>query len=119
MRTISGDVSGQVAVGTGITQVQTAGVPRPKVSEADLAQLRQALAELQARVAAEAPPDRKEAALERLAELEEAITAPEPDRTTLAYVQRWFARHLPGLADAVTGVVTHPTVVKLVEAASG
>ena len=115
--TISGDVSGQVAVGKGITQTQIAGVAKPEVTEVDLAELRQALAELKAKVAAEAPPEKKDAALERLGELEETVTADEPDLTTMEYVKNWFVKNLPGLAGAVTSVVVHPIVGKLVEAA--
>ena len=114
---ISGDVSGQVAVGKGITQTQTVGAARPEVTEAELAELRQALADLKARVEAEAPPEKKEAALERVEELEEAITAEEPDLTTMEYVKRWFVKNLPGLGGAVASVVVHPIVGKLVEAA--
>jgi hypothetical protein len=91
------DVSGQVAVGEGITQVQTVGVGRPEMTEADLAALRRLLADLKAR--------------------EEAITAEEPDLTTMEYVRGWFARHLPGLAGAVTGVLVDPVVGKMVEMA--
>ena len=114
---ISGDVSGQVAVGKGITQTQTVGAARPEVTEAELAELRQALADLKARVEAEAPPEKKEAALERVEELEEAVTAEEPDLTTMEYVKRWFFKNLPGLGGAVTSVIVHPIVGKLVEAA--
>jgi len=114
---ISGDVSGQVAVGKGITQIQTIGAARPQVTEADLAELRQVLADLRAKVAAEAPTEKKDAALERVAELEEAITAEEPDLATMEYVERWFVKNLPELAEAVTRVVVHPIVGKRVEAA--
>ena len=117
--TISGDVSGQVAVGKGITQTQTVGAARLEVTEAELAELRQALADLKARVAVEAPPEKKDAALERVEELEEAVTAEELDLTTMEYVKRWFVKNLPGLAGAVAGVVVHPIVGKLVEAAGG
>jgi hypothetical protein len=115
--TISGPLSSQVAVGKGITQIQTVGAPRPEVSEAELAELRHMLADLKARVEAEAPPDKKDAALERLGELEEAVTAAEPDLPTKEYVKTWFVKHLPGLAGAVTSLVVHPIVGKLVEAA--
>jgi hypothetical protein len=114
---ISGDISGQVAVGKGITQTQTIGAARPEVTEADLTELRQVLTDLKAKVAAEAPLEKKDAALERVEELEEAVTAEEPDLTTMEYVKRWFVKNLPGLAGAVTGVVVHPIVGKLVEAA--
>lgn len=68
-------------------------------------------------MAAEAPPEKKEAALERVQELEEAVTAEKPDLTTMEYVKQWFVKNLPGLAGAVTGVVVNPIVGKLVEAA--
>jgi hypothetical protein len=115
--TISGDVSGQVAVGKGIVQTRTVSAARPKVTEGDLAELRQMLADLKAKVAAEAPPDKKDAASERVEELEEAITAKEPDLTTMEYVKGWFVKNLPGLAGAVTSIIVHPIVGKLVEAA--
>ena len=114
--TISGDVSGQVAVGKGIIQTQVTAEARPEVTEEDLAALRQMLAELKEKVAAEAPPEKKEAALERVQELEEAVTAEKPDLTTMEYVKQWFVKNLPGLAGAVTGVVVNPIVGKLVEA---
>jgi hypothetical protein len=115
--TISGDISGQVAVGKGITQVQSIGATRPQITEADLAKLRQVLTDLKAKVTAKAPPEKKDAALERVGELEEALTVGEPDLTTIEYVKGWFVKNLPDLAGAVTSVVVHPIVGKLVEAA--
>jgi hypothetical protein len=114
---ITGDVSGQVAVGEEITQAQTIGAHRPEVTKTDLAEWRRMLAGLKAGVEAEAPPEKKDAALERVEELEEAITAREPDLATMEYVERWFVRHLPELAGRVTRVIVHPTVGRLVEAA--
>ena len=73
--TITGTVSGQVAVGKGNTQQQTVVGARPEVTAADLAALTQALADLNARVAAEAPPEQQATALERVGELEQAVTA--------------------------------------------
>ena len=113
--TISGDVSGQVAVGKDIEQKQIIGA-RPQVTEADLEAIRQMMADLRAQVTAQAPPDKKDPALERVDELEEAITAKEPDLTTMEYVKKWFAKHLPQLAGAVTSVVLNPIVGKVVEA---
>ena len=115
--TISGEVSGQVAVGKGIQQMQVVGEAKPGATEEELAALRAMLADLKARVEAEAPPGRRAAALERVEELEEAIAAKEPDLTTMEYVKRWFGKNLPGLAGAVAGIVVHPIVGKLVEAA--
>ena len=118
--TITGTVSGQVAVGKGNTQQQTVVGARPEVTAADLAALTQVLADLKARVAAEVPPEQQAAALERVGELEQAVTAQEPTGKTLTkmeYVRDWFTDNLPKLAGAVTGIVTHPIVGKLVESA--
>jgi hypothetical protein len=49
--------------------------------------------------------------------LEEAVTGPTPDLSTTAYVRRWFARNLPKLAGAITGLLIHPVAGKLAEAA--
>ena len=119
--TISGLVSGQVAVGSHNTQVQTPMPARAGETEAELAELRRLLgemcADLRGRVRAEAPVEKKDAAEERVKELEEAMTAPEPDLTTMAYVKQWFVKNVPALAGSVTSVVIHPIVGKLVGAA--
>ncbi|MBD2676952.1 MULTISPECIES: hypothetical protein [Nostoc] len=115
---ISGGVSGQVAVGKQISQDQTiTSVPQPEVTEDDLAVLRRLLANVKGQVESEAPPEKKEAALQRVVELEEAVTAKQPDLDTMAYVKKWFIKNLPSLSGAVTGVVIHPIVGKLVGAA--
>jgi hypothetical protein len=115
--TVSGGVSGQVAVGEHIAQTQTVGAARSVLTETDIAELRQLLADLKAQVAAEAPPDKKDAAVERIDELEVAVTAKEPDLSTMEYVRNWFAKNAPKLAGSVTSVVIHPIVGKAVEAA--
>jgi hypothetical protein len=112
---ITGAVSGQVAVGKRIAQQQTPGAA--DVTPDELAQLRQAFADLRADVAAQAPPERQAAAVERVEELEQAVLAEEPDMTTIAYVGRWFKTNLPGLAGAITGIVVHPVVGRIVGAA--
>ena len=115
--TISGPVSGQVAVGKEITQTQTVGAPGPAVTEAELAELRQLFADLRARIQAEAPTGQQAAALERAGELEAAVSGEKPDLTTMEYVKAWFVRNLPKLAGAVTAIVVNPIVGKVVEAA--
>ena len=112
---ITGDVSGQVAVGKHIAQQQT--VSAADLGAGELAQLRQAFADLRASVAAQAPPERQAAAVERVEELEQACLADEPDMTTIAYVGRWFRTNLPGLAGAVTSIFVHPVVGRIVGAA--
>lgn len=115
--TITGNVSGQAAIGKGINQRSTAGAPAGAPTEAELADFRRLLEELRAQVAAEAPPEVRAAAAERVGEMEAAVTAGgEPDLDTLAYVRKWFARNLPSLAGAVTSVVIHPLVGRLVTA---
>lgn len=119
--TVTGDVSGQVAIGSGIRQSWTVGAPPERPTEDELAGFRQALAELRAQVAAAAPtPEVQAAAEERVSELESAAIpaeGAEPDLTTMEYVKKWFARNLPALAGSVTSLVVHPVVGKLVTAA--
>lgn len=115
--TVTGDVSGQVAIGKDINQSKISGPAIERLSAAELAALQQAFTKLQAEVVARAPEDRKEPALGRLDELEEAITAQEPDVTTIEYVKRWFAKHVPTIAGSVVGVLVNPIVGKLVQAA--
>jgi septal ring factor EnvC (AmiA/AmiB activator) len=113
---ITGDISGgQVAVGKHIAQNQTVGTAA--VSSEELAQLRTAFRDLASEVEAQAPPERRAAAAERVAELEQAVLAEEPDVTTIQYVARWFRSNLPQLAGAVASIVIHPIVGKLVGAA--
>ncbi len=116
---IQGDVSGQVAVGKDIIQQQWIG-QKPVVKEEEVAELEQQLADLREAVRKQAPPEEREKALERIDELEEAATAQEQDVTTITtmeYVRNWFGKNLPSLAEAVTGVIIHPVVGKLVGAA--
>ena len=113
---ISGNVSGgQVAVGKDIAQSQTVG--DVAVTNEELAELRAAFSDLATQVEAQAPPERRAAAVERVAELEQAVLADEPDVSTIQYVGRWFRKNLPQLAGAVVSVVVNPIVGKLVGAA--
>ena len=111
---ITGNVSGQVAVGKNITQLKTE--VHQAVTPEEMDELRQVLAELRNKVASEAPADKKDAALERIDELEQAVTEKKPDLSTMEYVRNWFVKNLPGVAGAIISVVVHPIVGKLVEA---
>ncbi len=115
--TIQGNVEGQVAVGSGITQSQVRVQSEGSVTAEDLAALRSLLASLRDDVARDAPEGQREAALERIDELAEAVTAEEPDLSVMEYVKGWFGKHLPQLAGAVASVVVHPVVGKVVGAA--
>ena len=112
---IDGSVSGQVAVGKNIKQTIQAGTP--KLTKEELKTLVELIAGLKQQVSAEAPVDKKESALEKVSELEQAITDKKPDVSTMEYVRNWFVKNIPGLAGAVTGLVVNPLVGKLVEAA--
>ena len=113
---ISGDVSGQVAVGSGIRQVQMQGTPSP-VSEVELAQVHALFAQLRAQVAELTPGEMRDRAVERVEELHEAVVAEQPDATALRHLTRWFVRTLPAVAGLVTGVFADPIVGRLVQAA--
>lgn len=112
----TGDVSGQMLFGSHNRAVQVQG-PAERPTEAQMEELRQAFADLRALVEAEAPPERKDEAVARAKELEEAVTAEKPDLSTMEYVKGWFARNLPKLAGAVASIVVHPIVGQLVQAA--
>lgn len=117
--TVTGNVSGQVAVGTGNVQHQVVG--GAAVTGAELAELRALLAAARRDVADQAPADKRGPAIERLDELDEAIDGDDPDllRTTVEYVKRWFTRQLPDLAGTVVGVLVHPVLGRIVAAAGG
>jgi hypothetical protein len=88
-----------------------------QIAEADLAVLQRIFAGLRAQIAAEASDDKKTAALERIDELEDAIATSQPDISTMEYVKNWFNKQMPTFAGAVTSIVVHPIVGKIVEAA--
>jgi len=99
---------------------QTAHAGQSEPSKADRLTLQEMFATLEAQINQQAPLDKKASALERLTELKEALAAEKPDRTTLntmEYVKDWFTKHLPTFAGAVTSVMVHPIVGKLVETA--
>ena len=114
---VVGDVSGQVVGGHGnvvsATNIGAAGV----LSAGEQNALREALASLTKQVAAEAPPEVRGEALERVKELQGAITAERPDVSRMDAVWKWFRANVPRLAGAVVSVVVNPIVGKLVEAA--
>ena len=114
---INGGVNGQFIQGDGNYQVQTIGTG--PVTEADLAEVRKLLEELRARVEAEAPPEKKEEALQQVKELQETIEIKDPEDVPdrLGGVKSWFKRNLPALAGAVVSVIVNPIVGKVVEAA--
>lgn len=114
---IHGDVSGQVGIGHDIKQTQSIGKTPVPVTEKELAALKDQLLQLREMITEQAPSEKQDAALERVEELSDAVTAGEPDLATMEYVKNWFGKNLPSLAGAVTSVIVNPIVGKLVEAA--
>ena len=102
---------GQVAVGHH-NVLQNLGI-----SKAELQQLESAFGELRSTVANEAPPEQRQAALEQVQELEHALITDKPEAGRVRRVKDWFMKNLPQLAGAVTSVVIHPIVGKIVTAA--
>jgi len=115
---VTGAAHGQIAIGKGIEQRQAIGDDAvAALTEAEREQVRLAFAALREQVTADAPEDRRAAAVERVGELEQAVFADRPDLTTVQYVTRWFRGNLPQLAGAVTGLVLHPLIGRLVQVA--
>jgi hypothetical protein len=115
-----GNITGPVAAVNYGTQTQNVGAIQAELTDADRAEIQRLLGELRARVAAEAPPEKQAAALERVSELEAAVTSEKPDRravTRMEYARDWFLDNLPALAGSVTSIVVSPIVGKLVAAA--
>lgn len=114
--TMTGTITNsQVAVGNANVQTQTVTTT---VTEAEIGELRALFACLKEQVVtADVPADRRVAAIEQVAALEQATLGDEPDLTTMRKVGRWFADNLPALAGSVTGLLVHPTVGKIVGAA--
>lgn len=113
--TVTGDVSGQIAVGDQNVQQQT--IVEARLSHEEVEELRGLFAALREVVTAEARPEEQDAALEQVEELEEALTAETPDLSAMERVKGWFGEKLPAAGKAVGNLLRHPVVAKLVGAA--
>ena len=111
-----GNNASQVAVGKNIHQQQVSG--SGEVTEEDLQQISQLFEELKKQVSQLAPADKKDAALERVDELQQEVTSQKPEPSTFEYIRNWFGKNIPGLLGDVTSLLVHPIVGKVVEAAS-
>jgi hypothetical protein len=120
---VGGDISGsQITVGNrnvviqgnrnrvGKTNVQA-------ISPAELRKLRAQFIRLKDRIESTLPEDKKAEALQKADELQAAILQKEPDPSRMASIRNWFVKNTPRVAGAVTSLVIHPIVGKLVEAA--
>ncbi len=119
----SGNITGsQVVIGDGNNVIQGQGnrIQQAKfqsISRAELKELQSGFENLKAQIEASAPPEKKEEALQKAEELQQAVLDKKPDPSKMASVRDWFLKNAPGLAGAVTGMVVHPIVGKVVEAA--
>jgi hypothetical protein len=113
----AGDVAGQFVVGSRNTVIHNDGVREAStpVTEAQLAAVRAEFTRLRSVIGELGEGNR--GAEERLDELEEAVTAEEPDVSVMVYVRNWFLRTLPALAGAVTALISDPVVGQLVQQA--
>jgi hypothetical protein len=114
---IGGDVSGPIAIGENISQTQSVQAGPSGFTKQELTTISELIDGLKRQVSSEAPPDKRQPALERLSELEQTITAQEPDVATLAYVRNWFVKNIPQVADSVTELLANPIFGKVSGAA--
>ena len=92
-------------------------VQNNRISPEEAAELKSVFEGLRSEVAEKAPPEERDEALGKTAELEEAVVAPEPDPGRVKRVLGWFKEHAPELAGSVVSVVVHPLIGKIVEGA--
>ena len=111
---IKGDLNGQFALGNNNKQSKTEVQYSVKSEEMD--ELRQILKDLRENVEAVAEPEKRDSALDQVQKLEQAVSGKKPNLSKMESVKNWFGKNLPALAGAVTSVVLHPIVGKLVEA---
>jgi len=119
------NIVNQVTSGDGNIPIQIVGSNvgnirvgrRPTPTETDHPILLSRLAKVKTQIEAEASPEKKDAAIEQVEELAEAITAPKPDLDTIGYAKGWFAKNIPALAEAINSIITDPTTSELITAA--
>lgn len=120
---VGGDISGsQVTIGNSNVVVQgdrnrvgTTNVQA--IRPAELRKLRVQFIRLKDRIESAVPDDKKAEALQKADELQAAILQKKPDPSSMASIRNWFVKNTPRIAGAVTSLIVHPIVGKLVEAA--
>jgi hypothetical protein len=111
---VGGDFTGQAATGKDIEMQNVVVRERPTPQE--LADLHARFEELERTVKETAPDEQRDEALDKVAQLEAAVTAEEPDLPMMEHVRNWFRKHAPGALGAVVSVIVNPVVGKLVAA---
>src|SRR4051794_30919737 len=110
----------QFGVGDNVQLTMNTGAAAASLSADELAALRAALATLAEDVAARAPQDRREAALEQVQQIADATVAADVvDVPRLKRITRWFAANAPELVEAGTGLLFGPARGGLARPARG
>ncbi|HEY9645082.1 MAG TPA: hypothetical protein V6C88_01865 [Chroococcidiopsis sp.] len=113
---VTGSIQGnQVALGSAIHQQHTQATP-PSPMDIEVGEFVELLRQIRAQATTAAQPEHRQVTLQWVDELEQAVTAEKPNPTRLARIKQWFLTYLPAVSGAVTSVVVHPIVGKLVEA---
>lgn len=111
----SGNITGsQIVVGDGNVVIHN---EPPPVSPAELKRLQGEFDNLKRQIEANVPADKKEEALAKADELQATVFDKKPNPSKMASIRNWFVKNAPGIAGAVTSVIVHPIVGKLVEVA--
>ncbi|MDF5754346.1 hypothetical protein [Spongiactinospora sp. TRM90649] len=112
---MGGDLSGQVVAGDRNVVTWNQVKPDNVDIARQLSELRAVLDELRAKVTAEGGVE-SETGLQKIDELEEAISADEPDLATVEHVDGWFRRKMPALATKVNTILLGPLVASVIAA---
>jgi len=114
-------VGTQIAVGEHNTLEQkTSFAAHERLDPDELASLMQEFSALRDLVTTRVSPERREAALTQVGELETAtISSDEPEPRRLALLYRWFVDNVPVLAESVATLLLGPLVGKLVGGGAG
>lgn len=108
-----GDNAENIAAGKNIKQLIKKTI---KITEKDVKTVHELFSELRKKIEIEAPKEIKNAAIERINELEGTILDKKPNLTTMENIKNWFKIKLPKLLGYVTSIFINPIVGKVVEA---
>jgi len=109
--TFHGPIYGPTHAGSGDIRV---GGLRYGLDARDLGTL---FASLRSLVEEQAPPEKKQEALQAVNALKEAVKAEKPNVSKMEGVLDWFKKNVPQLAGAVASVIVNPIVGTVVQAA--
>ena len=87
-----------------------------EISAQEVRSLADSIAALREKVASQAPPEQRAAAVAQVDKLQDAIL-PKPQVNKMQEVRDWFVKHAPAVLGTVTSLFVNPIVGKIVEAA--